>query len=534
MNVDDTGSTSAKSGTLTSTTLTGLAMGASGITYSGLASLNISLGSGGNTFTISNTNAGTVTTLNSGGGADTVNLTADSGTTNINGQAGNDIINIRSTGAVTNVNTGAGTNTVNIGSLAPSANGIVNNIQGALTVTGSGSDVMNVDDTGSTSAKSGTLTSTTLTGLAMGASGITYSGLASLNINLGSGNDTFTVTGVTNTTVTTINGSAGTNSAVLNFSSGFTGNLTLINFATATLSVGGNFNGTLNDAGALTSATITSSLTSTGVLNVGSITTMTVGVDLAGLVTVTGLLGTLTVSGGTPGKIVVGNVNVITVLAGYGNKVLQVIAGGIERQIQATPVAGGTMPSTVHFAFVYDSTTAAVPQLAIRITNTNPVARSFNLALVVVNSSTAQFNLTRIDSQSNGLTGVSNITVQGNLLMQLTAPELQLFTNLSSGSLAGVVLPSDNITGVEVSGNLPTGFIDVAGIEGLAFGTLTTASGTPISVSTVLGSASNIQVIWNLLGSDATLNLATDAFVDPFNASLFEHINSSPDMVLVN
>jgi hypothetical protein len=53
-------------------------------------------------------------------------------------------------------------------------------------------------------------------------------------------------------------------------------------------------------------------------------------------------------------------------------------------------------------------------------------------------------------------------------------------------------------------------------------------------VSSVLGSASNIQVIWNFLGSNATLNLATDAFVDPFNARLFEHINGNPDMVLVN
>ena len=37
---------------------------------------------------------------------------------------------------------------------------------------------MNVNDTGSTVAKTGTLTATTLTGLNMGPSGITYSGLA--------------------------------------------------------------------------------------------------------------------------------------------------------------------------------------------------------------------------------------------------------------------------------------------------------------------------------------------------------------------
>jgi hypothetical protein len=212
-----------------------------------------------------------------------------------------------------------------------------------------------------------------------------------------------------------------------------------------------------------------------------------------------------------------------------------VIEGGVERQIQATPVAGGTMPGTVHFTFVYDSTTAADPQLAIRMTDTNPVARSFNLALAVINNSTAKFNLSRIDSHSNSVTGVSNISVQGDLLTQLTAPELQLFTDLNSGSRAGIVLPSDSITSVQVSGKIPSGFIDVAGIEGLAFATLTTAGGATISVSNVLGSPSNIQILWNLLGSNATLNLATDAFVTPFSGTkLFEHINGSPDMLLVN
>jgi len=159
-------------------------------------------------------------------------------------------------------------------------------------------------------------------------------------------------------------------------------------------------------------------------VNAGSIATMTVGVDLAGVVDVTGLLGTLTVNGGTPGEIIAGDIHVITVLAGYGNKVLQVIEGGIERQIQANPVNGDAMPGTVHFAFVYDSQTAADPQLAIQITDTNPAARSYNLALVVANSATAKFNLALVDSYLNGKTGISNISLQGDLLNHLSAPEL--------------------------------------------------------------------------------------------------------------
>src|SRR5262249_1796980 len=84
-------------------------------------------------------------------------------------------------------------NVVNVGSKAPTAGGIVDNIKGALTIVGTGRDTLNVDDTGSTAAKTCTLTDTTLTGLDMGPDGITYSGVSSLNIHLGSGGTTFNV-----------------------------------------------------------------------------------------------------------------------------------------------------------------------------------------------------------------------------------------------------------------------------------------------------------------------------------------------------
>ncbi len=302
----------------------------------------------------------------------------------------------------------------------------------------------------------------------------------------------------------------------------------MLNFVTATVNVGGNVTGTLNFPGTITNLMITGSITSTGVINAGAINTGTIGHDLAGLLDVTGLLGSLTVDGGTPGEIIAGNVNVITVLAGYGNSVFNLIQGGVQREILATPVAGGNLPGTVHFAFVYDSETASVPQVAIRVTDTHPVARSYNLALVVVNSSTAKFDLSRLDSYQNGMTGLSNISIWGDILVSVTAPETALFTDLTLSSRAGVVLPVDNITGVEVSGTLPVGFIDVAGLEGMAFGLITTATGTPVSVTTPLSQGSSV---WNLLGSQATVNVANDAFVVPFNQNenvrLFLHDNSS-------
>jgi hypothetical protein len=600
MNVDDTGSVTGKNGTLTSTTLTGLGMGTNGITYSGLACLNISLGSGNDTLLICST-ASATTTLNGNNGTDTFNVRATTGTLNLNGGAGsdtfnlgslspatggnlnaiaghvninggtdivltfiisigdtvnvddtgtltstdltglglgsgitysavetlnihlgsgNDTFNVQGTNAstVTNLNTGSGTNTINIGSNAPGTNGIVDYIQGTLNVTGSGSDTMNVDDTGSSSNKNGTLTPTMLSGLGMGAGGITYSGLIVLNISLGSGNDSFAINDITNSTVTTVDGGPGIDSATLYFSGDFAAEeLNLYHFEFASLHVVGNFTGLLNDLnpGAMQSVIIDGSFTSSGILNAGSIDTMTVGGDFAGLLNVTGLLDYLAIGGGAPGKIIAGDVHIITVQAGYGNKVLQVIEGGIERQVQANQIGGADMPDTVTFMLIYDSTTT-VPQLAIRITNGGIITVRdigglvrFDLSLVVY-SATAKFNLARVDA--NGNSGISNVTVEGDILTSLTQAELN-FLGLAAGSFSGVVLPLDNITGVEVRDTLPTGQIHVAGIEGLAFGMLMGSNGRPLLFVGDLGSS----LLNRLLGSSTLILPAVDTFRVPFS-----------------
>ena len=110
----------------------------------------------------------------------------------IGSAVGGNTFNVQSTlaGSSTEIQTFGANNTFNVSSKEPMPGGIVDNIQGALTVAGNGADTMNVDDTGSTTAKTGTLTATTLTGMNMGPSGITYSGLATLNISLGSGGTT--------------------------------------------------------------------------------------------------------------------------------------------------------------------------------------------------------------------------------------------------------------------------------------------------------------------------------------------------------
>ncbi len=171
LNVDDTGSTAGKSGTLGASTLSGLGMGGI-ITYSGFQAFNLRLGSGDDDLTVASTMAG-ATFVNAGPGDDTVNVQSTGGPTTIVGGTGND--------------------TINIGSLTPSSGGIVNLIAGPLTIDGgAGSNVANVNDTGSVAGKVGLLTASTLSGLNM-ADGITYANLAFLNIYLGAGDDDLNV-----------------------------------------------------------------------------------------------------------------------------------------------------------------------------------------------------------------------------------------------------------------------------------------------------------------------------------------------------
>ncbi len=178
MNLTDTGDTTANTGTLTTTTLSGFFGTNGGLTYSGVATFNLNLGSGGNTLLVT-------------GGA---------GATNINTGSGNDTVNVQGMSGTMNINTGIGTNTVTLGSNAPSANGVMKNIKGALTITGGGVTNLSADDTGDAAAATGTLTNSTLTGLGMTGGGVTYSGVTTLTISLGSGGNTFTITSTKNTT----------------------------------------------------------------------------------------------------------------------------------------------------------------------------------------------------------------------------------------------------------------------------------------------------------------------------------------------
>ncbi len=167
LNVDDSGDTAANTGELTGTTITGLGM-AVGIAYDAVERLGIGLGSGADTFTIESTHDGE-TRLRANGGEDTVNVHTTSGDTTLDGGADDD--------------------TVNAGSM----DGTLNGLNAVLVVNGGqGTDTLNVDDSGDTAANTGELTETTITGLGM-AVGIAYGTVETLNFDLGSGGDAFSI-----------------------------------------------------------------------------------------------------------------------------------------------------------------------------------------------------------------------------------------------------------------------------------------------------------------------------------------------------
>jgi hypothetical protein len=182
----------------TATTLTGLGMAPEGITYDDFEQVDVHLGAAADTFRVELTTSSAATTINGGGGADRFNVQATSGPTTINGGAGDDVFAV--------------------GSLAPASGGTVDAIAGPLLINGdAGTDTVTVDDRGDVTPNTGSLTSTALTGLGMGVGGLTYDAVEALTVNLGAGDDTFTVVTTAPGTTTTLNGGPGNDT--------FTGNL---------------------------------------------------------------------------------------------------------------------------------------------------------------------------------------------------------------------------------------------------------------------------------------------------------------------
>ena len=208
--VDDTGDTNDNDGSLerlaSVTRITGLDM-AGYIEYAGIEHLEVTLGHANDRFTIESTHVGGTTKIEGRSGNDELNVKTISSTTSVAGDGftptvsyGNNSICTGVVGINVACGTTGGDDVINVGSQAgvggSNFNGNLQGIGAALTVQGGGQgdiDRLNVDDSGDPADRAGTLTTTTITGLAMHASGITYTQIEALHVMLGKGNDAFHV-----------------------------------------------------------------------------------------------------------------------------------------------------------------------------------------------------------------------------------------------------------------------------------------------------------------------------------------------------
>jgi hypothetical protein len=218
--IDDSGETQSQQGTLSSNRIEGLGL-PQPMSYEGMESLRLELGSGSDGLEVNSTHSG-ATEIATGSGADQVLMRSTAGTVMVNTGTENDQINVRSMGGDVTVDAGDGTDTIRVGSLASNVDGTVEGIAGKLIVAGGpGSDMLLVDDSGDTQSQSLTLTSQTLTGLGM-SNPLEYGGIETLEVLLGHGEDTVTIES-THTGQTLVSLGAGNNtSKVLSTSGGTT------------------------------------------------------------------------------------------------------------------------------------------------------------------------------------------------------------------------------------------------------------------------------------------------------------------------
>jgi hypothetical protein len=401
----------------------------------------------------------------------TVNLTGMEpayDTLTLQGNGGNDLFTVGNNSPRTNVTSAGYARVENAFSSFT--------IQGAA---GSSSQVVVSDDADFT------LTDTSVTRSTGGA--ITLHNIAKVILTGGAGANRFTVLNWSGDADLDAMGNIDTLQA--DWTQDFNGNLNLLGFENAAITVGRDFNGRVSSSqpGTIQQVTIGRALTSTGQLTAGSIDRMTIGpdaftpgADMAGRIIVAGTLGDLRVAGGTPGTIVAGRVGTVRAYGGYGPVVLQINEAGIQRRVEAAtqgmdyPTATASVsPGGVTVQYYYESGSLAHPQLTARVSNSNPSVNPFDLSLVTYHDA-AKFNLARLDAA--GIAGIRNVAIEGDLRKAVTAGAAGFF-KVPTTTPGGVRLGLDALAGVAVRDYAPNGYIQAKSIQAVAFGSHTRSDG---------------------------------------------------------
>ena len=298
--------------------------------------------------------------------------------------------------------------------------------------------------------------------------------------------------------------------------------------------VAGSANTIVNNLGELDAGSIPYTGTVTVAGNLGTLDVgrgfTDVGHDMAGLIDVTGTLGTARIGGGTPGEFIAGHVGTIGAYGGFGPVVLNVIEAGVQRRLEADPTgvifsqaspfdtAGSPY---INIQYLYESAGFSSPQISARITNAvGTAADQFDLSTVVFQDG-GKFNLDRLDAA--GVAGIRNVAVEGDLVNTLSATAANFF-RLPNGSPdpspAGVYLPMDDLASVSVRDDVPDGSIDAAEIQAVAFGSFTNTQGqvVPGSQATNADAARLLAPGTKIVQAGSVNGQATETFRVPFAA----------------
>lgn len=520
LNISDASNTTGGTGALTDNTLTGFAMNAAGVTFTGVKALNLTFGSGADNLTVNAvTNTTTRTSINTAGGDDTINLQAFQ--------------------FPLTLTTGAGTNTINAGQLLPSpaTTSVLVKLQGPISINGAGgSTTLNLDNTGDTSAETAALTSTTLTGLSLGPAGITYASLAAINLSLGSGGNVVSIASTAAATLTSLTGGSGndtfnitstTGPASINTGSGTNAvNITGLSAVQGAITVTGNGTDTLNvddsastiaKTGILTPSTITGFGMTAGGITYNTIDTLNITLGAgAQTVTVNGSAAatpTTLTTGSAADTVTVNSTGAaaLTINTGAGNDTVF-----IHSTTGITTVAVGTGTNTVN---VYSLTATLDP---------------IQGALFITGNGTDTINLTDTGSSADKTTSLDSsvVNVAGSATIDYSGDTglatLNLNLNLGSGVSTLTILT----TRASATTNITTGSAnDIVTVQSTGGTTNLNTAGGDDSI-TVLATAAPTTITTGT-GNNTLLVASSTNTLDGIQGSL-SLVGSSTDTLTIN
>jgi hypothetical protein len=249
------------------------------------------------------------------------------------------------------------------------------------------------------------------------------------------------------------------------------------------------------------------SITSTGSVSTGSISGMTVGTDngaittagqgTASNVTISTLGGSLTAvpdatsGSGTLNNIFIGTLlstanltaghfNVLTVQ--HASPVVAFHEPTVTRTLAMTAHGGSGLPD---YGLYYDGTVSGDPRVVVRINAATPGSFDFGVTTSAATLAGAGFDLAGIYTAGGAKTGIHNLVVGGDLLLNAVPAGALSFFNLPANTPGGVQLPQDTVA-VAVAGKLPAASVVAKSVPALAAGSFAGVSADAATNTDVL------------------------------------------------